>query len=94
MPSGRSTRELLVLILAVAVAIEMVVAMLAVVVISIARPDVDLSETMGALGNQIVVVIVAVLGYLAGNTRVRLEQRKDETDDQPPVEQPPPWTQP
>jgi hypothetical protein len=85
----------LVLVLAVAVAVEMVVAMIAVVVISLARPEVDLSDTMSALGNQITVVVVGVLGYLAGNTRLRLEQKKDEP---PPTEatpnEPPPWTPP
>jgi len=76
---GRSTGDLLVLMVAATVCTVLVVGVIGLGILAVARPSEDLSRAFSAVGSVLSTLVGIVAGYLAGRTdRGREQSRADE----------------
>ena len=70
----RSTSELLLLLFGGVVALQLVLSMLAVIVVTLVHPDVDITVMAEVVVAQTTLLIGALLGYLSGRARSNSEE--------------------
>ena len=81
MSQGRSTGDLLVLIVAATICGAILLGVIGVFVVSIARPKTDLTGLVGNLGDVINTMVGLMAGFLAGKTGSLRKRREDARED-------------